>query len=195
MEKMSLFMYYNRFIYRKEWYTVTMSLMNRIADGDREALGQLYESYKTKVFRVALSILGDCFLAEDAVQETFIKIQQNAGSLRLRDNENGWIMTIARNTAIDILRKHRREVVHEKVAEMVDRMETDGDMVEYGQGDGYLQLIDPLEELDRQIVSLHLIGECKHRETARILGMNVSAVKKRYERAIRKIAREMEEKS
>lgn len=166
-------------------------MMKRIAAGDKEALEKLYLLYKTKVFRMALAILDDCFLAEDVVQETFIKIQQGAGTFHFKDSEGAWIMTIARNTAIDILRKQRKEIVHEEVEEIIDHVDTSANPVE--QNEGFLELIKKLNESEQQIVSLHLIGELKHREIARILDMNVSAVKKRYRRAIKKIEQEMEE--
>lgn len=170
-----------------------MNLMKRIAAGDKEALEKLYLLYKTKVFRMALAILDDCFLAEDVVQETFIKIQQGAGTFHFKDSEGAWIMTIARNTAIDILRKQRKEIVHEEIEEMIDHADTSVSPIEQNENEGFLDLIKKLNESEQQIVSLHLIGELKHREIARTLDMNVSAVKKRYRRAIKKIERELEE--
>lgn len=171
-----------------------MNLIDQIAKGNNEALEKLYILYKTNVFRVALVILEDPFLAEDAVQETFMKIKQNAKTFRYKINEKGWIMTIAHNVAIDMLNKHKREIVLESPIE-----ETGGSRDTAGSGDmpvdeneGFLQLIQPLNDLDKQIVSLYLISELKHREIARILGMNVSTVKKRYERAIKRIAKGME---
>lgn len=171
-----------------------MNLIDQIAKGNNEALEKLYVLYKTNVFRVALVILEDPFLAEDAVQDTFMKIKQNARTFRYGINEKGWIMTIARNAAIDILNRHKREIVLESPIEDTDESRNtagSGD-IPGNENEGFLQLIQPLNDLDKQIVSLYLISELKHREIAGILGMNVSTVKKRYERAIKRIAREME---
>ncbi|MBD5486584.1 MAG: RNA polymerase sigma factor [Lachnospiraceae bacterium] len=169
-----------------------MNIIKRIAKGENKALEELFLLYKEKVFRMALAILGDQFLAEDVVQETFLKVQQNAKSYQFRNSEREWIMTIAHNIAIDILRKRKKEIVQEEIIsyrEMSDAVtDCDNDI-------GFLQLIEPLNEPDRQIVSLHLISGLKHREIAHILNMSVSAVKKRYERAIKRIAHEMEEHS
>lgn len=171
-----------------------MNLINQIAKGNNEALEKLYILYKTNVFRVALVILEDPYLAEDAVQETFMKIKQNAKTFRYGINEKGWIMTIARNAAIDILNKHKKEIVLESPIEEAGESPNTaglGDITD-NENEGFLQLIQPLGDLDKQIVSLHLIGELKHREIAGILDMNVNTVKKRYERAIKRIAKEME---
>ncbi len=166
-----------------------MDKIKRIAKGENKALEELFLLYKEKVFHMALAILGDRFLSEDVVQETFLRVQQNAKSYQFRNSERGereWIMTIAHNIAIDILRKRKKEIVQEEITGHREAPDSVKDI-------GFLQLIEPLNELDRQIVSLHLISELKHREIAHILNMSVSAVKKRYERAIKRIAHEMEE--
>lgn len=170
-----------------------MDKIQRIAKGENKALEELFLLYKEKVFRTALAILGDRFLSEDVVQETFLRVQQNAKSYQFRNcerSEREWIMTIAHNIAIDILRKRKKEIVQEEITghgEMPDSVKNrDNDI-------GFLQLIEPLNEPDRQIVCLHLISGLKHREIAHILNMSVGAVKKRYERAIKRIAYEMEE--
>lgn len=171
-----------------------MNLIGQIAKGNNEALEKLYILYKTNVFRVALVILEDPFLAEDVVQETFVKIKQNAKTFRYGNNEKGWIMTIARNVAIDILNKHKKEIVLESPIEEAGESRNTAESCDNSsdKNEGFLQLIQPLNNLDKQIVSLYLISELKHREIAGILGMNVSTVKKRYERAIKRIAKEME---
>lgn len=166
-----------------------MNLIDRIAKGDDAALEKLFLMYKTKVFRVALAILSDPYLAEDVVQETVIRIQQTAKTYQFRNSEREWIMTIARNIAIDTLRKRQREIVQEEIR--AEKLTTDDESGFY-KNDGFLQLIEPLGETDKQIVSLYLIGGLKHREIAHILSMSVGAVKKRYERAIKRIAQEME---
>lgn len=174
-----------------------MNLIDQIANGNNEALENLYILYKTNVFRVALVILEDPFLAEDAVQETFMKIKQNAKTFRYGTNEKGWIMTIARNAAIDILNKHKKEIILESpIEEAGESPDIAGSSDMPGdENEGFLQLIQPLNDLDKQIVSLYLISELKHREIAGILGMNVSTVKKRYERAIKRIAKKLEDNS
>lgn len=169
-----------------------MNIIKRIAKGENKALEELFLLYKEKVFRMALAILGDRFLAEDVVQETFLRVQQNAESFQFRNSEREWIMTIAHNIAIDVLRKRKKEIVQEEV---ISHREIPDAVIDGNSDIGFLQLIEPLNELDKQIVSLHLISELKHREIAHILNMSVSAVKKRYERAIKRIAQEMEEHS
>lgn len=104
-----------------------INLIDRIAKGDDAALEKLFLMYKTKVFRVALAILSDPYLAEDVVQETVIRIQQTAKTYQFRNSEREWIMTIARNIAIDTLRKRQREIVQEEIR--AEKLTTDDNPV------------------------------------------------------------------
>lgn len=80
-------------------------LIGRVALGDRDAFRQLYEQATPKLLGVALRILRDRALAEDAVQEALVKIWHAAAGYRSdRGSGMAWLMTIQRNKAIDMLR-------------------------------------------------------------------------------------------
>ena len=84
-------------------------LIGRVALEDRRALSMLYDRTSAKLFGVCLRVLNERSLAEDALQDTFVKIWRNAD----RYAANGlspmtWLITIARNTAIDAARSRGR---------------------------------------------------------------------------------------
>lgn len=83
-------------------------LIDRVALGDRSAFSTLYDRTSAKLMGVCLSVLKDRAAAEDAVQDAYVKVWRNAERYR----SNGlspmtWLITIARNTAIDRLRRRR----------------------------------------------------------------------------------------
>jgi len=85
------------------------NLIARVALKDRDAFNQLYDRVSAKLFGVSLRVLNKRAAAEDAMQDTFVKIWNNAD----RYNANGlspmtWLITIARNTAIDRLRARKK---------------------------------------------------------------------------------------
>lgn len=85
------------------------NLIARVAIKDRAAFNQLYDRVSAKLFGVCLRVLTKRAAAEDAMQDTFVKIWNNAD----RYNANGlspmtWLITIARNTSIDRLRARKK---------------------------------------------------------------------------------------
>lgn len=98
-------------------------LIAKTSLGDRRAFSALYDATSAKLFGVALRILKDRAGAEDVLQETYMKIWRYAG----RYAANGtspmtWMITIARNTAIDRLRRWRAtETVDETADPLPDR--------------------------------------------------------------------------
>jgi RNA polymerase sigma-70 factor (ECF subfamily) len=83
-------------------------LLARCGLGDRAAFRALYAATGPKLFGVALRILGNRGDAEEAVQEAFVKIWRGAGRFDAgRGSAAGWLVSIARNQAIDALRARR----------------------------------------------------------------------------------------
>ena len=86
------------------------ALIARIHAGDQAAMGELYDRFSSIVYGVALRVLGNTMAAEDVVQEVFLQLWRNpqafdAGRGRLAP----WLAVIARNRAIDMLRKRQPE--------------------------------------------------------------------------------------
>jgi RNA polymerase sigma-70 factor, ECF subfamily len=81
-------------------------LLAAVAEGDDAAFARLYEATRAKLYGVLLRILGRPELAEDVMQETYLKVWKTAGSFDpTRGSPITWMVAIARNRAIDIVRK------------------------------------------------------------------------------------------
>jgi RNA polymerase sigma-70 factor (ECF subfamily) len=84
--------------------------------GDQSAMAELYDRYSGIVYAVALRILGDTGAAEDALQEIFLQLWRNPGAFdAARGSLGAWLAVIARNRAIDSLRRRRPETDIEDV--------------------------------------------------------------------------------
>ena len=92
------------------------ALIARLRAGDQNAMSDLYDRYSAVVYGVALRVLGDTMAAEDVLQEVFLRLWRNPQSF---DPKRGrlapWLAVIARNRAIDALRKRPAE---EDIAEL-----------------------------------------------------------------------------
>lgn len=142
---------------------------------------QWYEAYRVDIYRFALSILRSPQQAEDVLQETFVKLLSGKFSSPTPGREKAWLFKVARNLCYDILRRRIREL--ELTPEIA---------APEGENWEFIELIAPLSQDERAIVSLKFIGGFTHAEIAKITGTTVHASKKRYERAIQKLRTEME---
>jgi RNA polymerase sigma-70 factor, ECF subfamily len=87
-----------------------VKLVTAIRSGDESAMAVLYDRYSSLVYSVALRVLGDTGTAEDVLQEVFMQLWRNPGLFdSSRGNLPPWLAVIARNRAIDLLRKRRPE--------------------------------------------------------------------------------------
>lgn len=79
--------------------------------GDRTAYAGLVQRHYKPVFLVSLGVLGNVHDAEDAAQDALIKGFEHLSQLRDGAQFGGWIVTIARNLSINLLRKRKQELV------------------------------------------------------------------------------------
>jgi RNA polymerase sigma factor, sigma-70 family len=99
------------------------ALIGRVALRDRAALSSLYAAASPKLFAVCLRILKDRSDAEDALQEVFVKIWHRADQFALSTTSPaGWLVTIARNHSIDVLRA--RKPVADNIEDNFDLADT-----------------------------------------------------------------------
>ncbi len=157
--------------------------LSEITTGDSEKLSQLYCSLKRPVFLLALSILGNYALAEDVMQDTFLKIQENASSYRPGTNAKAWVMTITRNLALNMLKKRGREDLS---LDSFIETETGGEIDMTGSVD-FTRALSLLEETERCIVTLKAICGFRHAQIAKITGITTADCRARYSRALKKL--------
>ena len=96
------------------------ALLALAAREDEEALAQLYDRYSRVAYGLALRIVRDQALAEDAVQEAFVTLWRTAGSFRAeKAKPSTWILTLVHRRAVDVVRREERR----RAAPLVDGME------------------------------------------------------------------------
>ena len=85
-----------------------LALLSEIRSGRQDAMTAFFDRYSRMVYSVAIRVLNDSSEAEDVMQETFIRVWQNPGAFTAgRGSLGGWLMVVARNRAIDKLRRRK----------------------------------------------------------------------------------------
>jgi RNA polymerase sigma-70 factor, ECF subfamily len=150
-----------------------------------DAFEALLTAYQDKVFRLSYSMLGDRMHAEDAAQESFLRIWKSIDRFRGDSSLSTWIFSITRNVCLTAISKRRPSLPIEDVdratPEAPDRQR---DIV---------RLVRELPENYRQVVMLFYMEERSYDEVARMLDLPVGTVKTHLHRARQQLATMLKE--
>ena len=176
----------------QQQFCIDEILLIRIAQGDMEAFRSLYELTDKAVYGFALSILKNQHDAEDVMQDTYLRIRAAAHLYQPTGKPMAWIFTIVRNMALMKLRSKKRITYTE-----YDILENDINFSRIMNNEDRLVLeaaLRVLGEEERKIVILHAITGLRHREIADIMEMALATVLSKYNRALKKMRKYLEEK-
>ena len=157
---------------------------------NRERIEEVYRLYEQKMYRIAFSILGDVTDAEDAVQDAFLKLVRLVRKLEdpASDRTKRYVLRAIQSTSIDIYRKNNKEREHRldhEVESVVGDMPSTETL--YSHREEIRERLAELSEDQREAVTLHLIGGMFFEEIAKEKNISLAAVRRRYERGLRKL--------
>lgn len=166
------------------------ALLDRVRRRDEAALAALYDRYGGLVFTLALRILGDHALAEEVMQDVFLRCWDGVETFHPeRGHTAGWLMGIARHRAIDLLRSRQHQA---RVRERTPLFEQTSAAVASGP-DEAAAVVDRhamaaalanLPSTQRQVIELAYYGGFSQTEIARRLGDPLGTVKTRTRAAL-----------
>jgi RNA polymerase sigma-70 factor, ECF subfamily len=146
--------------------------------GSAEAFKILFEKYRTRVYRFCLRMLGDPDQAQDAFQETFIRVYDHRMDFR-GSNFSAWLFTIARHTCLNYIRNRKDHEQYDEVFhEVGHERETDVFLK-----DCIAKAVSTLPVTYREAILLREYEECSYQEIADILDIDISLAKVRVHRA------------
>jgi len=177
------------------------ALMIRFQQGDRAAFAALVKKHKSPLFNFALRQLRAKTTAEDVVQETFVRVVQNAADFKHEARFTTWLYTIARNLCIDQLRKGALRkhpsldarqsqdeggpTLGEQTADTranVERDATAGELRERIAG-----AVETLPDDQREVFLMREVANLPFKEIADITGVPENTVKSRMRYALERL--------
>jgi RNA polymerase sigma factor (sigma-70 family) len=159
-------------------------VLERIADGQLDALEELYDRYRTMAYSIALRITNDGALAEDVVQDAFVGAWRNAARyVEGRGSVKTWLLSIVHHRAVDALRRRRptselpeREDVPPPALTLPDVWpEVAGRLLRLE----ILSALRTLSDVQREAIELAYFGGLTQQEIARQTGTPLGTVKSR----------------
>lgn len=163
----------------------------RVALQDRDALQEVYRRTSRKLFGICQRILGEGAEAEDAMQEVYLTIWRRAGTFDpARGNPISWLAALARNRAIDLLRRSgRRDTAPIELAEDVadDSPDAEQVLVQHGEDARINFCIEQLAKSDATMIRTAFFGGSTYADLAGRSGLPLGTVKSRIRRALLKL--------
>jgi RNA polymerase sigma-70 factor, ECF subfamily len=164
----------------------TAALVRRCAGGDRGALRVLYECWGHRLYGIALRITRQSSLAADALHDAFLQIWQQAHRF---DPERGrpeaWMVGIVRYRALDVVRRHAREIPgYEPEEREDDSPDALARLVSTVEGAALHRCLEELEEERRRLVVMAFVDGLSHSELAERLHVPLGTVKSWIRRSL-----------
>jgi RNA polymerase sigma-70 factor (ECF subfamily) len=166
--------------------------------GDLDALSTLLTRYQNRLYRYLLRMVRQPAEAEDLFQQTWLRVAEKIQHYDPRRSFEAWLFTLARNLAIDHLRRMRPESLDEPIGDSAagetaatrlpshDRPPIEGILArERTQRLGVV--LEMLPVVQREVLTLRFEEEMKIEEIAEVLGAPLSTVKTRLRRALERL--------
>ena len=162
-------------------------MLDQVQKGSQEAFTQLVEIYQRPVYNLCYRMLGDANEAEDAAQETFLKVYRNIKHYDQERPFSTWLLSIAAHHCIDQLRKRRMNVVSMDELPYIDPPDSspgpEASFYLMENQKNVQTLLRSLSPPDRAAVIMYYWYDFSYEEIAQSLTLSVSAVKSRLHRA------------
>ena len=164
-------------------------LMSAVRSGEVDKLASLFDRHNRALFEFFVRMTGNRAVAEDLVQEVFVRVLKYRRTYRDNGRFRTWIFHIARNARNDYFKKHRSELLgRQEVSEMEAPVPlVDQTMEQQEQQELLRHAMLQLPEDRRELLVLARYQEMKYDQIARILGCEVGTVKVRVHRALREL--------
>ncbi|MHC4520269.1 MAG: RNA polymerase sigma factor, partial [Planctomycetota bacterium] len=155
----------------------------RFKAGRVDALERIYEKYRDTLLTLAMQLLNDAGAAEDVVQDVFVSFAQVGETFRLRGSLRSYLATCVVNRVRDLhrARKRRGPVLSLDAGTPLesDYSGPDGRLVSNEQSRLVARALARLPEEQREVIALHLNGQLKMREIARLQDVPVTTARGR----------------
>jgi RNA polymerase sigma-70 factor (ECF subfamily) len=170
-------------------------LLEACARGDERALGALYDRHGRRAYGLALRVLRDPALAEDAVQEAFLAVWRRAETFdRARGTAVTWILTLVHRRAVDLVRRqHRFNELPSELGDAEPRAPGESvadDVARRSEVEAALRLLSAVE---REVLELAYWGGLTQSQIATRLGIPLGTAKSRTFSALAKLRDALQE--
>jgi RNA polymerase sigma-70 factor (ECF subfamily) len=161
----------------------------RFKAGSIDALQRIYQKYRDYLLTLAMALLNDTATAEDVVHDVFVSFAQSGTRFRLHGSLRAYLATCVVNRVRDRVRARKRQALRldEETPLESDFDPPDGRLMSDEQSRLVARALARLSDEQREVIALHLNGQLKLREIARLQNVPLTTVRGRYRHGIEKL--------
>ncbi|MBQ7698718.1 MAG: sigma-70 family RNA polymerase sigma factor [Clostridia bacterium] len=162
---------------------------------DRRRLAVVYEKYSGRMYTAAKRILNNGEDAEDAVQNAFYSIAKRMNNIDIHDENAlcGYLLTVVKNEAIEILRKRKNAVPVDELTDLTDSSDTVFETEKREVFEYAVKIIMRMDETYRAPLYLTAVMGYTSKETSKILKRSEATVRVQISRAKKMLAKQLKE--
>lgn len=162
----------------------TEYIFDLMKNKDPKGFELLYENHFRKIYGIAFSVLKDDAKSHDVVQNVMLKLYRLEYDKFPKNYELSWLYTVSKNEALQLLRKDKNTVNIEEVPEIKMPKSNIDDFTDMQY---YYSLIESLNEKQKNIVTLKVLGGLSHKEISKILNIPTGTIQWIYNTSIKKL--------
>jgi len=173
-----------------------IDLIRQSQDGDTRAMGLIYEKYKTPIYNLAYRYTYNSAVAEDLLQEIFLKVFTHIQDVDKKEFFEGWLYRVAVNTCLSFVRSRK---AYEVKSVSLDSVESKINNQKFSHSEKMIHksIDDAIQSLPIRLRSVFLLFDVQgftHEEVAGILGCSVGTSKSQLFKARTKIRKHLKDK-
>ena len=172
--------------------------IEKILQKDKNGLKDIYSSYGKLVYQQMLAVVKSPQDAEDLTSDMFLRLWETAAQYRSGTGHKRYITVMARNMAIDFLRKRKHEeytIDDDGVYTEEQAAPEEPTDVQVIGGISFKQALDTLNEAEKEIINLRVGFDLTFKEISETLGIPLGTVTWKYRQAIQKLKKTVKEGS
>jgi RNA polymerase sigma-70 factor, ECF subfamily len=161
-------------------------LIKRIQKGDTHLYASVMKHFEQKVFITVYRLVKNRTVAEDLVQEIFIKAFYNLPKYKQTSTFNAWLYRLAMNYCLDYLRKAKKSITTDEI-ESIEQQYPEKILLLYERNQALEQLLKQLEEIEYMVLLLRYVNELSYEEISDVLQISLNEVRNKLHRSKQKL--------
>lgn len=166
--------------------------IQKVCEGNASAFAELFRKYYEALYRFATRFVSDTQVAENIVQDVFVKIWESRASLKIHSNVRAYLYMATRNHALNVIKREKRTVSIDGYTNFESSLKSpDEQTIDKELHKAVHKAIAQLPERGRRVYEMHKFDGLSYSEIAEIQQVSINTVKTQMQRAMKSLHKQL----